>query len=97
MASIAKITRELGDEQYETVGDSGRSLSQLVVVVSGFLVIGADTGWAWHKLGEERQRPLGTLTAGDTARNVIKLLILLWGIAFISAVFRKLIGVGRKS
>jgi hypothetical protein len=112
----------------ETVGNGGRSLSEVVAVIGGFLLVGGAVGWIWHTLSEERRRvvrrlgdllgrfitpavmiaaaiwlwsswqvpdiwgrPLAALTLDDIAQNVLKLIALLWGLAFISAVFRKLI------
>jgi hypothetical protein len=40
----------------ETVGKGGRSLSQVVAVIGGFLLVGAGASWAWHKLDDEHQR-----------------------------------------
>lgn len=40
----------------ETVGQGGRSLSQVLALIGAFLLLGAGISWAWHKLGEEHQR-----------------------------------------
>jgi hypothetical protein len=39
----------------EAVGKGGRSLTQVLAMIGGFLLVGAAAGWAWHKLGEEGQ------------------------------------------
>jgi hypothetical protein len=112
----------------ETVRDGERSLSQVLAVVGGFLLLGAGVGWAWHKLGEEHRRialrvgeslgglivfaaivclaawswwswnvpdiwnrPLTVLTLADIAQNLLKLVVLLVGVSFVSGVFRELI------
>src|ERR1051326_5507037 len=40
----------------ETIGDGGRSLSQIAGMLAGFLLVGAGVGWVWRRLGEECQR-----------------------------------------
>lgn len=117
----------------ETVGKGGRSLTEVLAVSSGFLLVGAGASWAWHKLGEEGQRialrvgeslgglavfaaivcatawswwswdvpdiwhrPLVVLTLSDIAQNVLKLVALLVGVTFISAVFRELVAHWRR-
>ena len=40
----------------ETVGRGGRSLSQVLALIGGFLLLGAAISWVWHKLGDEHQR-----------------------------------------
>lgn len=40
----------------ETVGSGGRSLSEIVAVIGGFLLVGAAASWVWYKLDEEQQR-----------------------------------------
>jgi hypothetical protein len=40
----------------EVAGPGGRSLFQVAAVIGGFLLVGVGASWAWHKLGEERQR-----------------------------------------
>lgn len=40
----------------ETVGKGGRSLTEVLAMIGGFLLVGAGASWAWHKLGEDGQR-----------------------------------------
>lgn len=40
----------------ETIGDGGRSLSQIAAMIGGFLLVGAGVGWVWRRLGAECQR-----------------------------------------
>jgi hypothetical protein len=40
----------------DTVGKGGRSLTEVLAMIGGFLLVGAVASWAWHKLGEEGQR-----------------------------------------
>lgn len=40
----------------DTVGKGGRSLTEVLAMIGGFLLVGAAASWAWHKLGEEGQR-----------------------------------------
>jgi hypothetical protein len=39
----------------KVVGEGGRSLPEVVATIGGVLLVGVGVGWAWHKLGEERQ------------------------------------------
>ena len=40
----------------ETIGDGGRSLSQIAAMIGGFLLVGAGVCWVWRRLGAECQR-----------------------------------------
>lgn len=40
----------------DTVARGGRSLTQVLAMIVGFLLVGAGASWIWHKLGAERQR-----------------------------------------
>jgi hypothetical protein len=39
-----------------TIGKGGPGFFQVVTLIAGFLLVGAGVGWAWRRLGEERQR-----------------------------------------
>lgn len=43
------------------VGDGGRSLSGVIAIIGGMLLVAAGGGWAQCKLGEERTMRLGGL------------------------------------
>lgn len=49
----------------DTVGRGGRSLTQVLAMIGGFLLVGAGASWIWHKLGAERQRIAGCQCESD--------------------------------
>src|ERR1043166_7817536 len=90
----------------ETIGDGGRSLSQIAGMLAGFLlgglvvfaaiiVVAAWSWWSWQA-PDIWSRPLATLTLSDIAQNALKLVVLFVGVSFVSAVFRELVAKWRQ-
>jgi hypothetical protein len=82
---------KFGEER--TIGLGGLLLS---LILPAAIVGVAIRLWLAWDVPDIWNRPLATLTLGDIGQNVLKLVVLFWGVSFISAVVRKLFSDWRK-
>jgi hypothetical protein len=90
-AGIAWAWYKLGDERAERLGGL---LLQLIVPAAIVAVL----AWLWSswEVPDIWSRPLAELTLGAVVQNVLKFVVLVFGVSFISDVFREIVARSRR-
>ena len=63
-----------------TIEKGGPSLFQVATLIAGFLLVGAGVGWAWRRLGEERQRI--AMRVGESSGGLVVFAAIIVGAAW---------------